>query len=83
MDRPVLQLMAVEYIVNTDVDLKGTVTLAWVLILLGHEVVRDRSIMPLVDGSIYLIAIGNRPSKPHCCTVDIIASVQIVIAHPL
>jgi len=39
--------------------------------------------MPPVPGSIDVVAIGNRGSKVHLGAVDVAASVQIVVAHPL
>jgi hypothetical protein len=39
--------------------------------------------MPPVDGSINLVAIRDRGSKVDPGAVDVAASIQVVVAHPL
>jgi len=73
----------IEDVLDAYIDFKSAVTLAWVLILIGYEFVGNRRIVPLVDSGIYLFAVWNGSPELDFCAVNPVASVQVVVAHPL
>jgi len=73
----------IKNVLDAYIDFEGAVTLAWVLILIGYELVGNRRIVPLVDIDIYLFAVWNGSPELNFCAVNPAAPVQVVVAHPL
>jgi hypothetical protein len=73
----------VQDVLNTYIDLEGAVALTRILILIGHEFIRNRGIVPLMHSDIYLVTVWNGSSELYLAAVDVVTPVQVIIAHPL